>query len=902
MPIYKSNLLSFVGDPRDYIYQRVTTPLPARLNWMSYVKGIENQASLNSCTANSLAGACELILNANGEFEHLSRLFNYYESRHHSSLTGDSGAYLRTAIVTVKKMGFPSEYLWPYVASNLEDKPHQEVYDDAAKKVLSRYERIDSGITYTYSNSDIDVGSGIISSTGFSTIGDVNYIKDIKSALYEGFVVVIGFRINDNFMQITGNFISQYNNRWTGISTENPSIGGHAVYLVGYDDTYSSFIFANSWGDAWGNLGFGLLPYSSIASSVDEAWVLKGFKNLNILPSTFQNNNTTNPGFSNGGGYSEPTTPPYKLGASAPTLFNGSQIISSFTNIKWVQVLFVKGFNFSAILKVAYLALNNKLRFWIEETSGDTLKIVNLDSIIDAKVVTQDSPLDTSINAYTVPVYSKSGAIIILKVNITHQDYLSFIQNSVPLENRVTTTQFENIDFLQFVSAAKNLNGTLNKDVGYSIFDSSYLQTFNKKITLPQNFTGYIHLLNSGFSNGLWVQQIRDAATGDIYLAVANSVNGDLADFGDAVLVGKNIGTLSMPILSYPPNMYTSIPNYIYFFTPYSYGYQNSTTSPHPYLIAKAKDNSVFIFTITIPDINTSVLLPERALFDMSSVYLGIYSSGDSNKLGLGGAISSDPIDPSLSIIPPKNITGVRITYSGGFTSNDIRLKQRTTTDLPYTVLQGQYPALDKSNHVYLSLSDNNITDDPNNYGAEVEVTESGTYLLTSKTGSTITIVTNRLLYNPYFNGSEKLLYNVSDSNIFYPVTPGQAVNGITDYQCIYFKNNHPTDTMYKVKIWAELNCNLPIGSIDNQQYVQFALCDSVARNGTSSENVSIENRTQTPSGLIFTFSNAESEALVIDNLAPNKCVALWIKRVVKSSAVIIKQDILSLLRLKVLY
>lgn len=902
MPIYQSNLLGFVGDPRDYIYSRVTTPIPARLNFVSYVKSVENQGILNACTSNSLVGACELILNANGQFENLSRIFNYYESRNHSSLIGDTGAYLRTAIIALKKKGLPTESKWPYAIENLDVAPPTEVYADASTRLLERYERIDSGITYIYSESETDTGSGLISASGFSIIGTQGYILDIKSALSEGFIVVIGLSINEIFRSISGNFISQYNNSWTGISNANPSIGGHAVYLVGYDDTYSSFIFANSWGQDWGFNGFGLLPYNSMTSCVQEAWVLKGFKGLNLLPSTFQNNTTTNPGFTSGGGYSDPTPPIYKLGVSSPTLFHGSQIVSTFTTIKWVQVLFVKGFTFSANLKVSYLALNNKLRFWVEETTGDTLKIVNLDSIIDAKVVTPETPLDTSINAYTVPVYSISGAIILLKVDITHADYLAFIQSGVLLENRITKTVVEPIDFLQFISAVKNLNGTINRDVGFSLFDSSYLQTFNKRVTLPQSFTGYIHFLNSGFSNGLWVKQIRMPGTGDIYFAVANSTTGDDADFGTPIIIAKNIGSFANPTLVFPLTVYTSIPNLKYFFTTNSYGYQNDTTSPFPYFIAKAKDDSALIFTMNVSAVNNNSLLPERASFDMSSVYLGLYKSGTFPNYGLGGNISDDPILPSTYILPPKNITGIRITYSGGLSSNSLRLKQRTSTTLPYTILQGQYPALDTSNHIYLSLAENNVADDPSNYGDEVDVTESGTYILTSKIGGTITVVTNRLLFNPYYNGSETLLFNTSEKDIFNPVTPGQAITGLVDYHCVYLKNRHPNITMTRIKIWSDLNCNTNLGSLTNDQYVQFALFDSQNRAGGPLDNVYISNYTQPPENVTFGFINAESESLIIDELLPNQCVALWVKRVIKPTSTIIKQDVFSYLRIKVMY
>lgn len=38
----------------------------------------------------------------------------------------------------------------------------------------------------------------------------------------------------------------------------------HAVYFTGYDDNKKYFEFVNSWGDTWGDKGFGYLPYEYV--------------------------------------------------------------------------------------------------------------------------------------------------------------------------------------------------------------------------------------------------------------------------------------------------------------------------------------------------------------------------------------------------------------------------------------------------------------------------------------------------------------------------------------------------------------------------------------------------------------------------------------------------------------
>ena len=40
--------------------------------------------------------------------------------------------------------------------------------------------------------------------------------------------------------------------------------GGHELLIVGYDDSASMFIFRNSWGTAWGDAGYGYMPYGYV--------------------------------------------------------------------------------------------------------------------------------------------------------------------------------------------------------------------------------------------------------------------------------------------------------------------------------------------------------------------------------------------------------------------------------------------------------------------------------------------------------------------------------------------------------------------------------------------------------------------------------------------------------------
>jgi C1A family cysteine protease len=52
-------------------------------------------------------------------------------------------------------------------------------------------------------------------------------------------------------------------------------LGGHAVSIVGYDDSRSAWLIRNSWGPDWGDHGFAWVNYADISGVGGETWSLK---------------------------------------------------------------------------------------------------------------------------------------------------------------------------------------------------------------------------------------------------------------------------------------------------------------------------------------------------------------------------------------------------------------------------------------------------------------------------------------------------------------------------------------------------------------------------------------------------------------------------------------------------
>lgn len=248
--IYLSNLLASPDDDRDYIYEPVEK-YPTVLQHRNLIGEIEDQGLTGSCTANSVVSACEILLQKANSHRNLSRLFNYYTTRELEGRLGQSGAVLRNAIKQAQKLGLPDESIWPYDESKAEVKPSEDAYTSAIEHKLFRYERI-KGST------------------------DKELVHCVKSAISEGYPVVFGTPVTQQWMNMRGGDIT-----YRGVTENDPIVGGHAMVIIGYSLDY--FVIENSWGKQWGDGGLGYIPVSLVSSFFD-LWVIKGFDKEIIIP------------------------------------------------------------------------------------------------------------------------------------------------------------------------------------------------------------------------------------------------------------------------------------------------------------------------------------------------------------------------------------------------------------------------------------------------------------------------------------------------------------------------------------------------------------------------------------------------------------------------------------------
>ena len=237
-------------DQRDHLYSappQYLTALPSSTDLRKKCPPVYDQGQLGSCTANAIAAAVEFDRMKQKLHDFVpSRLFIYYNERKiEGTVPTDSGAMIRDGIKSVAKQGVCFEsgpQSWPYNIKNFAEEPPPPCYEAALKNQIVQYSRL------------------------------VPTLTQLKGCLAHGFPFVFGFTVYESF---EGADVAK-----TGIVPmpgADHAIGGHAVMAVGYDDSQQRFIVRNSWGPAWGQQGYCLMPYAYLTDTnlADDFWTIR---------------------------------------------------------------------------------------------------------------------------------------------------------------------------------------------------------------------------------------------------------------------------------------------------------------------------------------------------------------------------------------------------------------------------------------------------------------------------------------------------------------------------------------------------------------------------------------------------------------------------------------------------
>ena len=231
--------------------------LPPAVDLRQWMSPIEDQGNLGSCTANAGVGLVEYFeRRATGRHIDASRLFLYKVTRDLLHLTGDTGAFLRSTMEALVLFGVPPEEFWKYAIADYDKEPTAFCYAFAQNYQTIQYYRYDP-----------------------PGIARDELLERIKKNLASGLPSMFGFTVYNSISQAatTGTIPFPANGERV--------VGGHAIVAAGYDDkkrvansgpggptTEGALLIRNSWGSAWGEHGYGWLPYKYVLSGLAIDW------------------------------------------------------------------------------------------------------------------------------------------------------------------------------------------------------------------------------------------------------------------------------------------------------------------------------------------------------------------------------------------------------------------------------------------------------------------------------------------------------------------------------------------------------------------------------------------------------------------------------------------------------
>jgi C1A family cysteine protease len=217
-------------DHLHFIHPEANIQLPSLLDLRAKCPPIFDQGNIGSCTANAGIAYLEIIM---GNKVNLSRLFLYYNERViENTVSSDAGASMRDICKALQNYGACREQFDPYVPSMFARKPSTIAYTDARNYRIKSYQSVPN-------------------------------LEAVKKDLFVTNMPVL------MAMKVYTSFESQEVASSGIVPMPQPNeqlLGGHAVLIVGYDETKQWLIVRNSWGSGWGDKGYFYLPYSYVTS------------------------------------------------------------------------------------------------------------------------------------------------------------------------------------------------------------------------------------------------------------------------------------------------------------------------------------------------------------------------------------------------------------------------------------------------------------------------------------------------------------------------------------------------------------------------------------------------------------------------------------------------------------
>ncbi|MCX8020146.1 MAG: peptidase C1A papain [Chitinophagaceae bacterium] len=229
-------------------------PLPEAVSLLRFAPDRGDQGQQGSCVAWSCAYAAQTILTAaaTGQTPNdivFSPSYLYNQIR----MEGCQGSYLQRAMEAMRVNGGVPLSQYPYDEYDCSRLPSEAMKQLGRQNLIHGFTRITNG----------------------DNLYEIS-VRGVKEHLAKNAPVVIGMMVGQSFMQdMYGKDVWQP----SGFDQTQMGMGGHAMCVIGYDDSRygGAFQIMNSWGPQWGRNGIAWVRYADFKKFVREAYGLHPF-------------------------------------------------------------------------------------------------------------------------------------------------------------------------------------------------------------------------------------------------------------------------------------------------------------------------------------------------------------------------------------------------------------------------------------------------------------------------------------------------------------------------------------------------------------------------------------------------------------------------------------------------